>query len=454
MIKNKLIVCGLFFTIMACQKSADTTEDKAVNDTNTPLHLMQPDYPTPYQIPDEKDVVAAMNKIYNYLNVNTPFGFEDSKTGKAVSDLSKIDPNTSLLKGDFRIVSYEWGVTYGAMLNAAKATGDTRYANYAYDRLKFIAESAPYFAKLDTTGGFDWGAKGPLKNLLNPKALDDCGAMCTAMLKVKNEGSAINFEDLINIHIDYILNKEHRLADGQLARMRPHANSLWLDDMYMAIPALAQMGKSTGETKYFDEATKQIKLFADKMFNAEKNIFMHGWIEKMKEHPQFHWGRANGWAILTLTEVLDVLPENHKDRAFVLSLLQKHLKGLAKYQDGTGYWHQLLDRNETYLETSATAIYTYCYAHAINKGWIDKKAYAPMTLLAWNAVNAKINASGQVEGTCVGTGMGFDPAFYAYRPVSNYAAHAYGPTLLAASEVLVLLKNHQFEINDSSIQAK
>jgi len=48
--------------------------------------------------------------------------------------------------------------------------------------------------------------------------------------------------------------------------------------------------------------------------------------------------------------------------------------------------------------------------------------------------------------------MGFDPAFYYYRPVNVYAAHGYGPVVLAAAETIRLLKNHPFEINDSSVQ--
>ena len=77
-----------------------------------------------------------------------------------------------------------------------------------------------------------------------------------------------------------------------------------------------------------------------------------------------------------------------------------------------------------------------------------------MCLLGWNAVSTKINNNGQVEGTCVGTGMAFDPAFYYYRPVNTYAAHGYGPVILAGAEVLNLLKNFSFEINDSSLQLK
>jgi len=73
-------------------------------------------------------------------------------------------------------------------------------------------------------------------------------------------------------------------------------------------------------------------------------------------------------------------------------------------------------------------------------------------MLAWNAVTTKVNAAGQVEGVCVGTGMGFDPAFYYHRPVNVFAAHGYGPVLLAGAEMLRLIKNDSFKMNDSSLQ--
>ncbi|MGR3811812.1 glycoside hydrolase family 88/105 protein [Jiulongibacter sp. NS-SX5] len=421
------------------------------NDSNTPLHLLKPDYPVPYGIPAKEEVKNALDRILHYLEEATPYALENAQTHEKVTDYSKINEQTELLKGDFRIVSYEWGVTYGAMQNAAQVTGDQAYANYANERLKFIAEVTPFYAA-NAAKGTNWADQGPFRGLLNPHALDDCGAMCTAMIKAKLNGAKANFDPLIKTHIDYILNKEHRLSDGTLARNRPQPNTLWLDDMFMGLPAIAQMGKMTGDKKYYDEITKQIGLFAHKMFNKDRSIFMHGWVEGMEPHPEFHWGRANGWALLTLTEVLDVLPKSHPDYEHVLALYRDHAKGLLQYQSGSGFWHQLLDKSDSYLETSATAIYTYCFARGVNNGWLDAKAFTPAALLGWNATSTKITQKGQVDGTCVGTGMAFDPAFYYHRPISPYAAHAYGPAILAGSEVYKLLSDFNLEINDSSVQ--
>jgi unsaturated rhamnogalacturonyl hydrolase len=444
------IIISLFFLISVQNLNAQRNETKA-NDSNTPLHLLKADYPVPYGMVEMESVTKVLQRIHGYLDTVTPPQYLNAKTGETLTDLSKIDENTALKKGDFRLVSYEWGVTYGAMFLASEATGDGRFKQYADKRLQFLAESAPFFKKT-AENNTDWGTKTPLRNLILPRALDDCGAMCAAMIKAVRGGNKSDLKPLIDIHINYILNKEHRLNDGTLARMRPQPNTIWLDDLFMAIPALAQMGKLTGENKYFDEACKQVLAYSKRMFNKEKGVYMHGWVEGMTEHPQYHWARANGWAIMTKVELLDVLPQNHPQRQAILDLLKAHVRGLGAYQSGSGFWHQLLDKSDSYLETSATAIYTFAFARAINRGWIDGLAYSPATLLAWHAVSTKVNNAGQVEGTCVGTGMGFDPAFYYYRPISPYAAHGYGPTILAGAEVIQLLKNKKFEINDSSLQ--
>jgi rhamnogalacturonyl hydrolase YesR len=421
------------------------------NDVNAPLHALQPDYPVPYTVPSKDAVKKVLDRIYTYLDEVTPMQFVNRKTNEVLNKVSSADTNTVFKPGDFRLTSYEWGVTYGAMLYVAEITKDNRYADYTKQRMNFIAEAVPAFRSLYERYPRN---SNPLRQPVAPHALDDAGAMCAAMIKTYRITNDKSLRPVIDNYINYISTKEFRLKDGTLARNRPLKNTLWLDDLYMSVPALAQMGKLTGDSKYYDDAVKQILQYSKRMFNKELGIYMHGWVEDMDPHPEFHWARANGWAVIAMTELLEVLPENYKGRAEVLQQLKAHIKGLAQYQSDKGFWHQLIDRNDSYLETSATAMYAYCIANAVNKGWIDAKAYAPMSVLAWNAVATKVNDKGQVEGTCVGTGMAFDPAFYYYRPTNIYAAHGYGPVLMAGAEIINLLNNYTLEMNDSALQVK
>lgn len=406
-------------------------DNTAINDSNTPLHLLKPDYKHGYGVSTKQEVKAAIDRVMNYILANPQ---------------------------QFRTTSYEWGVTYSACLDAAKASGDKKYAAYVEQNFKAIADAFPGAMKdlkkgktLDTA----------IRKVVDPHALDDAGAICAAMIKAELDArknpktratQVINTAPVIENYSQYIMTKEFRLADGTFARKRPHKNTVWLDDMFMAIPAIAYMGAYTNDNKYFDEAAKQIMLFKDKMWVKEKKLFRHGWVEAMNPHPAFHWGRANGWAILTMCEVLDVLPENHPQRGAILDLLRQHIEGLVALQGKDGFWHQLLDRNDSYEESSCTAIYTYCIAHAINQGWISALAYGPAVQLAWHAVEASIDAQGRFMNTCVGTGMGFDPAFYMYRPVSTAAAHGYGPAIWAGAEMLRLLDRQHPKMNDSAVQ--
>lgn len=417
-------------------------------DATAPLHASKPDYVTPYVVPTKESVKTVLDKVYNYLEKSTPAQIVNKQTLQPVA-ISAIDTNTIFAKGDFRLTSYEWGVTYAGMLAAGKALQDEKYTNYTKQRVHLMADAFPALQQLwNTNKTFT----NPLKTSIEPHALDDCGALCAAMIKTLQQGGQTNLKPMIDNYINFISNKEFRLSDGTLARNRPLKNTIWLDDMFMGVPALAQMGKLTGNNKYFDDATKQVLQFSKRMYNTQTGVYMHGWVQEMEVHPQFHWARANGWAFMAMTELLDVLPKTHKDYNAVLQQYQALAKGLQQYQSGQGFWHQLLNKTDSYLETSATAIYAYCYARGINNGWLNAKAFSPTALLAWNAVATKVNDKGMVEGTCVGTGMAFDPAFYYYRPVNAYAAHGYGPVLLAGSEIVLLIQKHKFAMNDSALQ--
>ena len=426
-------------------------EKEVQNDSNTPLHLLQPDYNTPYGPLTTEEIKEDLDRVLHYLEQSTPTRVVSKTTGEEITDYAQITTDAQLERGAYRLASYEWGVTYSAMLTAAEATGDEAYYNYVADRFKFLAAVAPHFRAL-----LDKGEKidGQMRQILTPHALDDAGAVCAAMIKAQIDEPSLELNALIDNYMDFILNKEYRLADGTFARTRPQHNTLWLDDMFMGIPPVAWYALLNEEKQQacMNEAVRQVLQFAERMWVPEKRLFRHGWVEGMQDHPAFHWGRANGWALLTMSEVLDVLPENYPGRDKILELFREHVRGLAACQSGEGLWHQLLDRNDSYLETSATAIYVYCFAHAINKGWIDPMAYGPVAQLGWHAVTTQINDLGQVENTCVGTGMAFDPAFYYYRPVNVYAAHGYGPVVWAGAEMIKMLKQQHPKMNDSAIQ--
>ena len=457
--RHVMLAALIAAALQASAQEAPAAQERGPAAADAALHAMAVQYPTPYRAMDAAEIKTVLDRVLNYLDRVTPAEVVNQATGAAITDLTRPDPHAVLKAGDFRLASYEWGVTYLGMLSAGAATGDQRYTDYVRKRHQLLADLTK--AYYPTVQADPIHASAPIKGFLNPQALDDAGALCHSFMKAKLAGLPVDYAQMIHICGDFVTNKDYRLKDGTLARggpdgkggfkMRPLPDTLWLDDMFMGVPTIAWMGKLTGERKYYDDAARQVLQFSKRMFNPRLGIYMHGYVEGMRDHPEFHWARANGWALLAMIEVLEVLPKDHKDYKAVLEQLRAHIKGLASYQTRDGFWHQLIDRNDTYEETSATAIYSYAIAHAVNRGYVDARMYGPMANLAWNAVASKVTANGQIEGICVGTGMAFDPAFYSYRPTSVKAAHGYGPTLLAGAEIIAMNRKFKFGLNDSGL---
>jgi unsaturated rhamnogalacturonyl hydrolase len=440
-------------------QDAPPPQEKGPAAADAMLHALDVTYPTPYRAMSAAEVKTVLDRVFVYLDRTTPAELVNKRTGAAVTDLSKADPDAVLKPGDFRLTSYEWGVTYLGMLSAGQATGDARYLDYVQKRHALLSQlTKTYLPAVQRDAA---NAQAPIKSFLNPHALDDAGALCHSFMKAKVGGSKVDYGQMIGVCGDFVTKKEYRLKDGTLARggpdgnggrkMRPLPDTIWLDDMFMGVPTMAYLGKTTGEGRYYDDAVRQVKQFSKRMFNPALGLYMHGYVEGKSHHPELRWARANGWAVMSMVEVLEVLPQNHPGRAAVLEQLRAHIRGLAGYQTKEGFWHQLIDRSDTYQETSATAIYAYAIARAVNRGYVEAEIYGPMANLAWNAVASKVRASGEIDGICVGTGMAFDPAFYAYRPTSVKAAHGYGPALLAGAEIIELNKKFKFGLNDSGL---
>src|SRR4051812_15600026 len=251
------------FTLIALLVASPIfSQVKPGNDVTASLHLLHPDYPVPYGAMSEADIKKVLDRVFNYLDGVTPAQMINKQTGQEVTDASQFDTAYVIKPGDFRLTAYEWGVTYSGMLLAAETSGDARYSDYVKQRLSFIAKWVPAIKKKVSDGTL----KGNyvFRQPVEPHALDDAGAVCAAMIKAARSGLNNDLRPQIDNYINYISTKEFRLPDGTLARNRPQKNTLWLDDLYMGIPALAQMGALTGKTSYFDDAVKQIKQFTQR----------------------------------------------------------------------------------------------------------------------------------------------------------------------------------------------
>jgi unsaturated rhamnogalacturonyl hydrolase len=392
-----------------------------------------------YTVPSEAEIKAVLDRIRDHFVRSTPYRIVDTATGQPLADLTTPTRTAGIdmTNGEFNDWSYSMGVVLAAMIQVAEVTGDPTYQDYAIKNFDFIFTHLPYFKAQAKAFGPQNRGYG---RMIDMRELDHCGAIGAALIKLNAKKPDPRYKEGIDLAATHILTKQLRLADGTLARSRPVATALWIDDAYMSIPFLAQMGATTGDRKYFDDAARQVIGMSARLFDASKGLFDHSWFADMEPEARFYWGRGDGWAMMAMAELLSVMPENHPDRPKVLEIFQRGARGAAETQGGTGLWHQLLDKTDSYLETSASAMFTFAIARGVNRGWLPP-SYAPIAQSGWRALEARVRPDGQIEGICVGTTAAYDAVYYYNRPTELSAMQGYGPTLMAGAEVMTLVRN-------------
>ena len=241
----------------------------------------------------------------------------------------------------------------------------------------------------------------------------------------------------------HFLEAGRHFADGQWAKTTPDGITVearyWIDDMFMSPALQVQAYRATGETKYLDRAALMMAAYLDKLQQAS-GLFYHA-----PDSP-FYWGRGNGWVAVGMAELLRELPASHPKHARILSGYHQMMAALLASQGADGMWHQLLDKPESWPESSCTGMFTFAFVTGVKHGWLDEKTYAPAARKAWLALVGYLDADANVREVCVGTNKsrsvtGTDDLkvqydFYLARPRKSGDFHGQSPILWTAAAFL------------------
>jgi len=380
----------------------------------------------------QNNTEEIVRRVADNIIQSTTFKFVNTKTGEKFESTKGKDTTVNVrAESKFNRWQYVNGVLTVGMIELSEVLKDPKYSDYSRKNFDFIFNNLDYFKKQ-----FDACTQQvEYRPVFRIGSLDDCGSMSAGLLDVYAFDKRKDYLDYLNRVGDYIINKQVKFPDGTLARNSPRKMTLWADDLYMSVPYLARMGKLTGDNKYFDFAIKQVESFTKYVYDSSTGLYFHCFYNDENMNGVARWGRCNGWIALAQAQLLDNLPSNHPRRPELIKLLLRQIVGYSRFQDTTGMWHQLLDKPDSYLESSVTAMFVYTIAKAVNEGWINPR-FITIAQNGWNALIKKVTADGQLPDICIGTSIEEDIRYYYLRPKELNDTHGLGAFLMAGAEMI------------------
>jgi unsaturated rhamnogalacturonyl hydrolase len=325
----------------------------------------------------------------------------------------------------------DWHYSHGSMVWSLMALEGAKYAAFAKKYIDFTLQQVPY-SRYQYDSLFAW--RGSYHRIFRRTMLDDTGApiLPFAEFYLKEKSEAL--KNLVMPVAAYVSKEQVRLKDGTFCRPEPVEFTVWADDLFMGVPFLLQMAKITREDKYYDDAAKQVLNFRKYLLEPKTGLYKHAWFNDKKQRSAAYWGRANGWIAWATVELLAKLPKSHPAYQQVLNNFRQQMKTLITYQDKSGMWHQVLDRPDSYEETSCTALFTLALARGVREGWLNA-VYRQNAMKGWDAVKTKIDEQGVVHGICRGTDIGYDQQFYMDRKTIDNDPRGLGAVITAGIEI-------------------
>jgi unsaturated rhamnogalacturonyl hydrolase len=334
---------------------------------------------------------------------------------------------------------YEHGLLVKAVLEVGHTTGMPRYEQFVREWVDHfvVAEGTIQTYRLDEFN----------LDQINPGKL---------LFPIYSQTNDQRYRSAIEL-LQAQLRRQPRVAAGNFWHKNIYPHQVWLDGLYMVAPFEAEYADTFNKPEIFDDLAHQIITIEQRVRDPITGLLYHGWDESKKQKwadpetgcsPHF-WGRAIGWYVMAIVDVLDFLPKEHLQRSEMINILVRLAQSLTRAQDPvSGLWFQVVNLPEcpgNYREASVSAMLTYGFAKAVRKSYLASE-YLSAAQRAYRGLlenMIRVNGRGELtlEGTCVVSGLGGEPyrdgsfEYYVGEPTAPNDFKGVGPFILAALEM-------------------
>ena len=336
--------------------------------------------------------------------------------------------------------TYTTGLLMQAMDDLSQAVGDPRFAEFAKRTMdSYVAEDGTILTYQADQYNIDHINSGKMLLRLLAKHGDPKYRRAVETLATQ-------------------LAEHPRTSEGAFWHKQRYPHQLWLDGVYMGMPFLAGVGVLENDDRKIEEAVREFSIARSHLRDPQTGLYYHAW-DEAKQQPwadpetgRSHnvWARGLGWYAMALVDILDVIPHEKTElRAPLVAIIPELADTLVQTQDSTGVWFQIMDKPGepgNYREASASAMFTYFLAKAVNRGLLPE-SFRPATLKAYAGLVTEfvaIHADGSFHLTNIcevgGLGYGRDGSYRYYMSERVVAddPKGLGPAIMAGLQVAEL----------------
>ncbi len=407
------------------------------------------------------DVEFDSTQMYSRLLIDSRLG--DFYANTTLMGLPVYDTTGALVQAGGKKLKFDYvpGLVAKAVIEAADFYRDSTFARPWFHSVEDYA--CTFAASVPTTGGSldNLNAAKMYCTLYDMTAPDGAFASVadTATHTVARTAMQRAVQGLRDANTTYVIQSStSEDAAGGWWHKKGYPNQMWCDGQYMGPALLAQLQHYgyhiASDTADWQTIVRQFDITWHYLWDPDQRLLWHAfsadptgsaascWADPLTGRSAEYWGRACGWYMLALVDVIDLMPAGIDYRPTqtslatystdarerlgqYLALLAQGLK--ARQDDATGCWYQLLAHDGTfsassyggktysetfnYLESSASAIFTAAYLKAIRLGLLPADEYLPMARRAYRGlveefVKRKTDGTYTLVNSCASAGLG------------------------------------------------
>ena len=252
------------------------------------------------------------------------------------------------------------------------------------------------------------------------------------------------------------LRDQPRTSEGGFWHKQVYEHQMWLDGLFTGTTFYARYAAWKPEPEAWSDIARQF-LIIDAHTRKANGLNHHGWDESHQMgwsdsitgcSPET-WGRAEGWYVMALCDVLELMPKDQPEREELVAILNRVMNALMAVQDeATHLWYQVPDRageEGNYLEATCSAMYCYGMAKGARLGVLPSsyknKAKEVLKGLIDNKIQHDKDGSLSLIDCCAVAGLGGNPyrdgtyEYYIHERICDNDPKGVAPLILACIEL-------------------